>query len=58
MTDESQPYIPPSAFEVIRSNRKNPPCGEADYFTSDETRNRKASETKQRHEKTELGKLL
>ncbi len=29
----------PKAFEVIRSNRKNPPCGEADYFTSDKTRN-------------------
>jgi hypothetical protein len=39
MTDESQPYIPPNAFEVIRRNRKNPPCGEVDYFTSDETRN-------------------
>jgi hypothetical protein len=33
------PYIPPNASKVIRSNRKNPPCGEADYFTSDETRN-------------------
>jgi hypothetical protein len=52
------PYIPPNAFEVIRSNHKNPPYCEADYFTSNETRNRKASKTKQRHEKTELGKIL
>jgi hypothetical protein len=27
------------AKRVIRSNRKNPPCGEADCCVSDETRN-------------------
>ncbi len=42
----SKLYVTPNAFEVIQSNRENPPCGEADCCVSDETRNRKVYNSK------------